>query len=234
MSTIFWNRNIPGEAHDKMIELSSVGHDLMWLAFPPPGGNRWSLITNKTFFNRNIPDECHDQMKELRNAGHKLRQVAFPPQGGNRWSIISATSFFNRNVPTECHMMLGEINTCHGPVRCLAFDPDKNGWTVLSAAKSALVYRLPFDSDSAWALSNGNWDDPTRVTGEIRTACRRSLSTSPTPRAVRSGRREVAPSTRSSNRNRGTAGEARTPATLAWGTTWSSRTATAPSACTGT
>ena len=89
MSTIIWNRNIADEAHQKMIELRTAGHELVWLAFPPPGGNRWSLITDKTFFNRNIPDECHDKMVELRNAGHKLVSVAFPPAGGNSWSIVT-------------------------------------------------------------------------------------------------------------------------------------------------
>ncbi len=156
----FFNRNIPDECHDKMVELRNAGHKLLCVAFPPAGGNSWSVITDKTFFNRNIPDECHDKMVDMKNAGHKLRLVAFPPQGGNRWSIVSNTSYYNRNVAPECHMILGEIYTCHGPVRCLAYDPDKNGWSVLAAAKSAVIYRLPFADDGAWQLSNGNWDDP--------------------------------------------------------------------------
>ena len=160
MSTICWNRNISDEAHQKMKEFTSSGDDIVWFASPPPGGNHWSIITNKTFLNRNIPDECHQKMKELHDAGQTLRLVAFPGQGGNKWSVIGEHAFFDRNVPDECHMILGELYACHGPIRCVAFDGDGNGWSVVSGAKPAVVYRLPFDNDPAWNLSNGNWDDP--------------------------------------------------------------------------
>jgi hypothetical protein len=157
----FFNRNIPDECHQKMKELHDAGHKLVCVAFPPAGGNSWSLITDKTFFNRNIPDECHQKMKEFHDSNHTLRLTAFPTQGGNRWSVIADNVFFDRNVPDECHMILGELYSCHGPIRSLAFDADGNGWSVVSAAKPGVVYRLPFGDDSAWKLSNGNWDDPT-------------------------------------------------------------------------
>lgn len=156
----FFNRGVPEECHQKMQEFRETGHKLICVAFPPAGGNSWSIITDKAFLNRGVPEECHQKMQEFRGAGHKLRLVAFPPQGGNRWTVIAESAFFNRNVPDECHTILGELYACHGPIRCVAFDADKNGWSVVSAAKSVVVYRLPFDSDPAWKLSNGNWDDP--------------------------------------------------------------------------
>jgi hypothetical protein len=233
MATILWNRNIADEAHQKMIELSTAGHQLLWVAFPPAGGNSWSVITDQTFFNRNIPNECHDKMLDMKNSGHKLRLVSFPPQGGNRWSIVSDTSFYNRNVAPECHMILGEIYTCHGPVRCLAYDPDKDGWSVLASAKSAVIYRLPFADDGGWSLSNANWDDPTSGHGNSRTGSRRSPSISTTRKEARFVPHAGARSTPSSNRSQATAGEAPIPAIRASGITWSSNTATARSVCTG-
>jgi murein DD-endopeptidase MepM/ murein hydrolase activator NlpD len=133
MSTIIWNRNIADEAHQKMIELRTAGHELVWLAFPPPGGNRWSLITDKTFFNRNIPDECHDKMGELRNAGHKLMCVAFPPGGGNSWSLITDKTFFNRNIPDECHDKMVELRNAGHKLLSVAFPPaGGNSWSVVT------------------------------------------------------------------------------------------------------
>jgi len=160
MSTVYWNRSISQEAHQKMGEFISSGHDIMWVAFPPPGGNHWSIVTDKTFYNRNVPDECHQKMKDFSAAGQKILCVAFPPQGGNSWSIVTDKTFYNRNVPDECHMIMGEMNDCHGPIRVVAFDPDGNGWSAVSNAKSVVVYQLPFDHDLAWQLWNGNWDDP--------------------------------------------------------------------------
>jgi hypothetical protein len=156
----FFNRNIPDECHNKMNEFLKAGHKLVCVAFPPAGGNSWSVVTDKSFFNRNIPDECHNKMNEFLKAGHKLRLVAFPRSGGNCWSVIADKTFFNRNVPNECHMILGEMHTGHGPVRSVAFDADGNGWSAVSAAKPAIVYRLPFDDDGGWTLSTGNSDDP--------------------------------------------------------------------------
>jgi len=57
-------------------------------------------------------------------------------------------------------MMLGELYTCHGPVRSLAYASGSNNWSLVSATKPMVVYRLPFDDDTDWALWNGNWDDP--------------------------------------------------------------------------
>ena len=58
-------------------------------------------------------------------------------------------------------MIMGEIYSTHGPMRAVAFDPDGNGWSLASAAKNTVIYRLPFEDDDLWKLSNGNWDDPT-------------------------------------------------------------------------
>ena len=86
MAVEFFNRNIPDECHQKMRDFASSGNDIVWVAFPPGGGNRWSVVSRSgAFFNRNIPDECHQKMQELSANGAKIICVAFPPppQGGN-------------------------------------------------------------------------------------------------------------------------------------------------------
>ena len=85
MSITPWNptvfgRNLPKECRNKISEFQKAGHKVLCVAFPPTGGNRWSVITDQTFFNRNIPDECHQKMLEFQNAGHKVTWVAFRPQ----------------------------------------------------------------------------------------------------------------------------------------------------------
>lgn len=47
MSTRFFNRNIDQELHDKMVAFTSAGADITWLAFPPGGADRWSVVTNQ-------------------------------------------------------------------------------------------------------------------------------------------------------------------------------------------
>ena len=84
MAVRFFNRNIPDECHQKMKDFSAASDDVTWVAFPPGGDNRWSIVTkNGAFFNRNIPDERHQKMQDLSKDGAKIVCVAFPPQGGN-------------------------------------------------------------------------------------------------------------------------------------------------------
>jgi CubicO group peptidase (beta-lactamase class C family) len=103
------------------------------VAFPPAGGNSWSVINDHgAYFNRNIPDECHHQMGELSKNGAKLTYVAFPPTGGNSWSIANDKgAYFNRNIPDEAHMEMEYITEVYGRIRVVAFDTDANGgWSV--------------------------------------------------------------------------------------------------------
>src|SRR5215510_3679790 len=143
MAVEFFNRNIPDECHQKMRDFASSGNDIAWVAFPPGGGNRWSVVSKSgAFFNRNIPDECHQKMQDLSANGAKIVCVAFPPQGGNSWSVVNDKgAFFNRNIPDEAHMYMGYFSEVYGPVRIVAFDMDGNGWSVTSAVtKHEIVF----------------------------------------------------------------------------------------------
>ena len=83
MAIAFFNRNISEECHQKVSEFVSAGNDVIWVAFPPGGGNRWSVVTKSgAYFNRNIPEECHQKMHDLSQNGARIIRVAFPPQGG--------------------------------------------------------------------------------------------------------------------------------------------------------
>jgi hypothetical protein len=64
-----------------MREFAAAGDDVIWVAFPPGGGNRWSIVAKSgAYFNRNIPNECHQKMHDLSQNGAKIIRVAFPPQ----------------------------------------------------------------------------------------------------------------------------------------------------------
>ena len=45
MAIVFFNRNIADECHQKMKDFLATGDDVIWVAFPPGGGNRWSIVT---------------------------------------------------------------------------------------------------------------------------------------------------------------------------------------------
>ena len=128
----FFNRNIPDECHQKMKELLGGGHKIVSVAFPPAGGNSWSVVTDKTFWNRNVPDECHEKMKELRAGGHKVLSVAFPPAGGNRWSVVAQSRFFNRVISADCHRAMRAMTQCGLGLRLVAFPP-AGGFSVLGS-----------------------------------------------------------------------------------------------------
>ena len=105
----FANHNVPGECHTKMLGFRAAGETILSVAFPPAGGNSWSVVTDRSFFNRGVPSECHAKMQEFRQAGQQILCVAFVPAGGNRWSVITDQSFFNRGIPAECHAKMQEL-----------------------------------------------------------------------------------------------------------------------------
>ena len=153
MAVEFFNRNIPDECHQKMRDFTSSGNDIAWVAFPPGGGNRWSVVSRSgAFFNRNIPDECHQKMQDLSANGAKIVCVAFPPQGGNSWSVVNNQgAFFNRNIADEAHMYMGYFSEVYGPVRIVAFDMDGNGWSVTSAVTK---HEIVCDSTQCVAIAD--------------------------------------------------------------------------------
>ena len=133
-SNAYWNTNIPDECRQEMDRLASTGHNIGWVAFPPAGGNSWSVITDRTIFNRNIPPECHNTMVSFLNAGHRLLCVAFPRAGGNSWSFITDRTIFNRNIPPECHNKMTEFLNAGHRLLCVAFPPaGGNRWSVITA-----------------------------------------------------------------------------------------------------
>lgn len=65
----FFARDIPEECREKLSNYALAGHKILCVAFPPNGGNRWTIVTDKTFFNRNVPQECHEKMQKMKMAG---------------------------------------------------------------------------------------------------------------------------------------------------------------------
>jgi CubicO group peptidase (beta-lactamase class C family)/uncharacterized protein YkuJ len=132
--TVF-SKNIPKECRNKIAEFRNEGRRIVCVAFPPEGGNRWSVITDSNFFNRGIPDECHDKMREFHADGKRVVWVAFPPGGGNRWSVITDQNFFNRGIPDECHDKMREFHRSGERVVAVAFPPaGGNRWSVITKA----------------------------------------------------------------------------------------------------
>lgn len=146
MAITFFNRNIPDECHQKMQQFAAAGDDVVWVAFPPGGGNSWSIVTRSgAFFNRNIPDECHQKMQELSSGGAKIVRVAFPPQGGNSWSVVNDRGgYFNRNIPDECHEKMKELSQNGARIVSVAFPPQGgNSWSLVNSQGAYFNRNIP-------------------------------------------------------------------------------------------
>jgi CubicO group peptidase (beta-lactamase class C family) len=160
----FLSRDIPDECNEKLKSFTNGGHRIVWVAFPPAGGNSWSIVTDKTFFNRNIPNECHDKMNEFLNAGHKLLCVAFPPAGGNSWSIITDKTFFNRNIPNECHDKMKALSAAGTKVLAVGFPrAGGNRWSIIGD-KAFFNRMIPAECHRVMRAMTGSGLGPLRVT----------------------------------------------------------------------
>ena len=133
MAVIFFNRKITGECHQKMREFSDVGDDIVWVAFPPGGGNRWSIVAKSgAYYNHNIPQDCHQKMHDLSQNDAKVTRVAFPPQGG--WSIVNSKGdYVNHNIPDECHQKMHDLSQNGAKIVSVAFPPQGgNSWSIVN------------------------------------------------------------------------------------------------------
>ncbi|MDX5477246.1 MAG: beta-lactamase family protein, partial [Cyclobacteriaceae bacterium] len=99
--------------HDKINEFLAQGHIIQHVAFPPKGGNSWTIITDKTFFSRNIPNEAHVEMGNLVKQGKKIKKVVFPTKRStdNSWLILTEDGEFRaRNIDDECYQILRNLS----------------------------------------------------------------------------------------------------------------------------
>ncbi len=133
MGVRFFNRNIPDECHQKMVEFTNNGDDIAWVAFCP-GGTRWSIVGKSgAYFNRNIPEECHQWMGQLSQNGSRIVCVSFTPSGAG-WSVVkNQGAYLNRNIPDECHATMAELSKNGAKIVCVAFPPSGgNSWSVVN------------------------------------------------------------------------------------------------------
>lgn len=132
-----WNptvyaRDIPDACRTQIDDLRAAGHRLLCVAFPAAGGNRWSIITDRTFVNANIPQPCHDRMVALRDAGHRLLCVAFPVEGGNRWCIVTDRDVASRGLPPACTDTIRALRADGHRIVWVAFAGPGERWSIVT------------------------------------------------------------------------------------------------------
>ena len=141
MATTFFNRRIPDECHEKMKELSAGGTEIAWVAFPPGGGNRWSVVTNTGgYFNRNIPDECHMYMGFFSAVYGSVRIVAFDMDGSG-WSVTSAVTKAEKVCDAKRCVLIADVYRLH-LVAYLPGDVDETAVVEAAARRGVAVYGL--------------------------------------------------------------------------------------------
>jgi hypothetical protein len=152
----FFNRNLPEECHQKMLQFARDEDDIAWVAFCPGGANRFSIIGKSgAYFNRNLPEECHQWMGQLSQNGAKVTRVAFTPSG-NGWSVVNDRgAFLNRNIPDECHKMMSELSKDGAKITSVAFPPDGNSWSLVNDRGAYFNRNIPQEChDKMGDLSN--------------------------------------------------------------------------------
>lgn len=151
-------RNIPDECYKQLGVCIKNGARIHCIAFPPAGGNRWIITTNKGIFARNIPEECYQKILEFQNAGHHILHVAFPPSGGNSWVVVSTESFFARNIDDECYQMMRNLTQGGRKITRVSFTWQNNGWAVI-AQDEFFARRIDEESiQKIRSFASNNWE----------------------------------------------------------------------------
>jgi len=126
---LYFNGNIPDEAHQKISSMGSGG--VSAFAFTPSGG--WVLVArNNGYFARGIPDECFQKLGTFISSGDQVRSIAFTPHGG--WVIVTNRNYFAQGIPDACFAKLGEYFKAGIPISCVAFPPHSDGWVILAGS----------------------------------------------------------------------------------------------------
>lgn len=113
-----FDSNIPSECKQKIHEYLKKGHTIEYVGFPPKGGNRWIIVTNKTTFSRNIPDEAFKKIQEFQSNGQQIKLVAFPTKRktDNSWLVLTKSGdFFARNIDDELYQVMRNLRQTHYP-----------------------------------------------------------------------------------------------------------------------
>ncbi|MBL8485241.1 MAG: beta-lactamase family protein, partial [Rhodocyclaceae bacterium] len=128
MGFMYFDRNIPDEAHRMLGELGPRG--VAAFAFAPNGG--WVIVTkDRAYYARAIPDECFQQLGSFMRAGDELRALAFTPGGG--WVIVTDRHYYARGIPDECFRKLCDFFAAGATITCIAFPPQGgNSWVILA------------------------------------------------------------------------------------------------------
>jgi CubicO group peptidase (beta-lactamase class C family) len=160
-------RNIPEECNQKLEEFLAAGHKIRSIAFPPQGGNRWVIVTDRTKFARNIPAEANEQLERFLAQGHKVLSVAFPYRRttDNSWVILAEDDFFARNIDDEAYQIIRNFMqrprpgaARSRPVHDVAFAPG-GGWVVLGEDD---FYARNIDDEAFQTLGNF-WNDKRQI-----------------------------------------------------------------------
>ncbi|MBX3668437.1 MAG: beta-lactamase family protein [Rhodocyclaceae bacterium] len=128
MGFLYFDRNIPAEAHRIIGELGPRG--VAAFAFAPGGG--WVIVTkDRAYYARGIADECFQQLGSFMRAGDELRVLAFTPSGG--WVIVTDRHYYARGIADECFRKLGDFFAAGASITCIAFPPQGgNSWVILA------------------------------------------------------------------------------------------------------
>ncbi len=147
INQIKFNRNISGEAHQKMEELLPKG--IQSFSFSPNGG--WVIITkDNKHFARNIPQQCYEKIKEYVSRGIKIKEVVFPPKGGdNSWLIITENDTYARNIPQECYKKIQAFKQQGKKIQSVSFpykniyNNSYNAWVILTTDGQFYTRNIP-------------------------------------------------------------------------------------------
>ncbi|MFD0471144.1 hypothetical protein ACFQ0B_24665 [Nonomuraea thailandensis] len=85
-------RGIPEACELRIDAFYQAGQQVVDVAFPPAGGDRWVVAASAGYYAKGVDDECYQMMRNLTQGGRRITRVAFPaPAAGRSWPRTSST-----------------------------------------------------------------------------------------------------------------------------------------------
>lgn len=127
----YFARGIPDACFTELGALVKAGRKVNAIAFPPEGGDRWVITTEKGVSSRGLPAACLSRIKAYYTAGQQVVDVAFPPAGGDRWTVVASGAFQANGVDDECYQMMRNLTQGGRRLTRVAF-PKAGGWALVA------------------------------------------------------------------------------------------------------
>jgi len=125
-----YNKNIPNEANQKIIQLLPKG--IISLSFAPD--KAWVLVTEDNgIYNYKAPKKLMDKINAYKRSGHVIKQVSFNPKKRNSYVIVTDKTTYSWGIPKSCYTKIQEFQKKGKKINSVAFGfKTKDTWVIIN------------------------------------------------------------------------------------------------------